>query len=325
MSYRGTPWTMYAPPSGERPSPQSLPGFGSAAIRRTPRGKTSPMKVIFLDCDGVLNSWGHDDATGYKGGKDFETITPAVMGHLSAIVEATGAKVVISSTWRKKYTIDEFNTQFKALGFTGEVIGRTPELWQTEAGVRLRRGDEILLWLRTHAEVESFVILDDETDMSRVLGRLVKTDGTQGLTATTAAQAIAMLERALTEHPLPAAATVIVERDGRFAAMRDRDRLFQVSFPGGKIDLGETPPEAAVREAWEETGIEVRAVRSLGIRRANTMVCECFVALEWSGELRPSEEGPVEWATREDLLTGAYPEWSAWALAKYDAFKAGSG
>jgi 8-oxo-dGTP pyrophosphatase MutT (NUDIX family) len=38
----------------------------------------------------------------------------------------------------------------------------------------------------------------------------------------------------------------------------------QVSFPGGKIDAGETPREAALREAREEIGLEERFVEPLG-------------------------------------------------------------
>jgi len=38
----------------------------------------------------------------------------------------------------------------------------------------------------------------------------------------------------------------------------------QVSFPGGGLDPGEGPHEAALREAWEETGLDPSGVRILG-------------------------------------------------------------
>lgn len=43
-----------------------------------------------------------------------------------------------------------------------------------------------------------------------------------------------------------------------------RDHPGQVAFPGGKLDSGEDAVDAALREAWEELGIERRNVRVIG-------------------------------------------------------------
>lgn len=43
-----------------------------------------------------------------------------------------------------------------------------------------------------------------------------------------------------------------------------RDHPGQVAFPGGKLDEGENAVEAALREAWEELGIEAHHVQVIG-------------------------------------------------------------
>jgi len=48
------------------------------------------------------------------------------------------------------------------------------------------------------------------------------------------------------------------------AAIRPRGRTDVWALPKGKIDPGETPAEAAVREVREETGVEGRLVEKLG-------------------------------------------------------------
>jgi 8-oxo-dGTP pyrophosphatase MutT (NUDIX family) len=72
--------------------------------------------------------------------------------------------------------------------------------------------------------------------------------------------------------PLRPAAVLlpIVDRPGRLSVLLTlrasdlRAHSGQVAFPGGKIDAGETPREAALREAEEEIGLEERFVEPLG-------------------------------------------------------------
>ena len=56
----------------------------------------------------------------------------------------------------------------------------------------------------------------------------------------------------------------ITDPAGRVLLIRRADNGFW-ALPGGCQDLGETPAECAVRECREETGLEVRLVRLLGV------------------------------------------------------------
>lgn len=58
-------------------------------------------------------------------------------------------------------------------------------------------------------------------------------------------------------------AAVVEHPDGRLLIQRraaaDADGFGMLSVPGGWLDFGETPEDAAVRETMEETGITVEA------------------------------------------------------------------
>ena len=60
------------------------------------------------------------------------------------------------------------------------------------------------------------------------------------------------------------AATTIIERDGRILLQRRADNG-KWGLIGGLLEMNETYEEAAIREAREETGLEIRLESFLGI------------------------------------------------------------
>ncbi|WP_432976685.1 NUDIX hydrolase [Dactylosporangium sp. CA-233914] len=100
------------------------------------------------------------------------------------------------------------------------------------------------------------------------------------------------------------AAAIIVE-DGRVLMVRRRESEGQLSwqFPAGKVEPGETDEQAAVREAQEETGLTVRAAKSLGSRiHPITGRAMAYVACDpVSGTAYVADEDEVAWCDRTSL------------------------
>lgn len=129
------------------------------------------MKVIFLDVDGVLNS--------SQDGNSIRLRTDSHLELLEHIVRETGAKVVLSSSWRigPAKALNNLHKRLEEYGL--EIMDSTPDLGS------LCRGDEIRQWLKNNGEyVEKFVILDDEDNMAEFTEtNLVQTDSKIGLQA----------------------------------------------------------------------------------------------------------------------------------------------
>jgi hypothetical protein len=145
------------------------------------------MKVLFLDVDGVLNAC-RRVTKGTKGFELIDWVLPGPIAHVNRICRVTGAKIVISSTWRVGKTVEELRLMFGGVGVLGDVIDKTesgPCIWHIQKGFDQcyegHRGAEIAEWLSRHPEVTSYAILDDDGDMGEVRARFVQTVGDRGL------------------------------------------------------------------------------------------------------------------------------------------------
>lgn len=156
-------------------------------------------KIVFLDFDGVI--------TTVKSRWHFD---PEKMALLGEILDATDAKIVITSSWRR-YTLDDtidFITKREEerghvpFAFPDRVIGVTDRMYgfcfpNSDRHFSVVRGEEIRRWQEEHNACECpYVILDDDTDMLLwQKDNFVKTDCEKGLSRRNVKRAIAILNR----------------------------------------------------------------------------------------------------------------------------------
>lgn len=142
------------------------------------------MKVIFLDIDGVLNT-----SKTFKIREQIEKetgiwnieIDEFRVAHLKQIIDETGAKIVLSSTWKKD--LENVDGKIVPIHEKGEgllnILNKHGiELYDIlKKGYDLNREDLITIWLNEHPNVESFIIIDDETThLKKFIGKeLIKT------------------------------------------------------------------------------------------------------------------------------------------------------
>jgi hypothetical protein len=150
-------------------------------------GPAEQQPIVFLDIDGVLNSIQFMQ----KHPKTRTQLDRDAIKLLNQLTEETGCKYVISSTWRLLHALDKLGEVLKEHGFTGEIIGKTPDLRIGKYSDCIQRGNEVLAWIKEHPELTGaaywdytkYVIFDDDSDFLLCQrNNFVNTDGYVGLT-----------------------------------------------------------------------------------------------------------------------------------------------
>lgn len=112
------------------------------------------MKVIFLDIDGVLNSDTYMEKQLDNSSEGIESeIDPATLILLKKAVDTTGAKIILSSSWRIMRKYNELEKFLMKFGIS--LSGKTPY-------VDGKRELEIKQYLSENKNIEQYLILDDE-------------------------------------------------------------------------------------------------------------------------------------------------------------------
>ena len=101
--------------------------------------------------------------------------------------------------------------------------------------------------------------------------------------------------------------SVLIYRCGLVLAIARRHDYNDFGLPGGKLDEGETPEQAAVREFEEETGYKL-----LNPKHIFTRMCGDVLAQTFTGDIDASEgcfelvnqegEPPLAWKTPEEIV-----------------------
>lgn len=145
-------------------------------------------KLIFLDVDGVLNNrrWA-DRMLEEEGISVFheDMLEPRAIRLLKSIVDETGAKIVVSSAWRKIPRCYE-NLLKQLSQYDVEVYDVTPYVGGD-------RGNDITAWFNRNPGQYRYAILDDDSDMGDHMDHLVHTSFDCGITRMDKELCIALL------------------------------------------------------------------------------------------------------------------------------------
>ena len=158
-------------------------------------------KYIFLDFDGVLNTENYYRDLQINGtptmdndGVLFDTSCASL---LNSIIETTKAKIIVTSSWRFFYSMEQLKEMWKNRELNGELQDITPTNFILSPEELHTKGIEIKAWFNSknlEQQYTSYAIIDDENlFLASQQSHLVLTNPDTGITKEIAEQVIKLL------------------------------------------------------------------------------------------------------------------------------------
>lgn len=102
-------------------------------------------------------------------------------------------------------------------------------------------------------------------------------------------------------------AGVVIKKDGKYLLLQEKQpKAYMLwNFPAGKVDIGESFEQAAIREAKEESGYDVELIKKIDIFQAKSTDAtkHAFEAKIKGGELKFPEDEILDakWFTLDEI------------------------
>jgi hypothetical protein len=136
--------------------------------------------LLLLDIDGVMvvaNSWKRPEFLN----DGFPAFSNRACIALQKLISETSADILLTTSHKSNYSIDEWKNIFNLRGIKLKNIYRLPENKSY-----LNRKEEIMNWVNTYNELPDFVIIDDDKSLNGlpefIKNKLIQTNASIGLT-----------------------------------------------------------------------------------------------------------------------------------------------
>ena len=136
--------------------------------------------LLYLDIDGVMipaNSWRKPEILE----DGFPAFSSMAIKSLNRIISNTHADIVLTTSHKHKYSLNEWCNIFNRRDILIQNINRLPENVN-----HLNRKEELLRWFDDSRSKDKFIIIDDDKSLNalpKILkDKLIQTSGSVGLT-----------------------------------------------------------------------------------------------------------------------------------------------